>query len=95
MARRNHVIDAKRYPIRRDPPSESELEAQLPGGGMKMPMPWFIPLGAGLGFAGTRTAWLMRKARGGGNRTETWMLVLMAWLPLFIWTVVAITEIAD
>jgi len=58
-----------------------------------MPIPWFIPIGLGLGYFGSRTAWLMRKAWGGGHRRETFFLVIMAWTPLLIWAIVAITGI--
>ena len=60
-----------------------------------MPMPWFIPISLGLGFFGTHTAWLMRKVWGGGRRPETFTLLALAWIPLLIWALVAITGVAD
>lgn len=52
-----------------------------------MPMQWFIPIGLGLGFAGTRTAWRIRNGWGRGRRLETMMVAVLAWLPLLIWAI--------
>ncbi len=58
-------------------------------------MPWFIPLGAALGLAGSRTAVLLRRARGGGHRAEAWGLAAMAWLPLSLWFLAALIGTAE
>ncbi len=60
-----------------------------------MPMPWFIPIGFGLGYFGTHTAWLLRKVWGGGRRAETFALVALAWMPLLCWALVAITGLTE
>jgi len=62
---------------------------------MNLPMPWFIPIGLGVGLAGTRTAILFRRIWGEGRRIEIIALVLMAWVPILIWLIAGFAGIAE
>jgi hypothetical protein len=62
---------------------------------MNLPMIWFVPLGALLGLAGTRTASQLRKLRGHGHPAEVAALISMAWFPLLVWAIVAFSGITE
>jgi hypothetical protein len=51
-----------------------------------MMMPWFIPLGLGVGLAGTRTALHSRhQFRASRQEGSLWLLLVLSWLPIFCW----------
>lgn len=58
-------------------------------------MPWFIPLGLGLGLMGTRTAALFRKIWGQGRRRDLVALMLVSWAPLAVWLLAALFSLME
>lgn len=52
-----------------------------------MMMPWFIPLGLGIGLAGTRTSIQARHHLAGRQEASWWLLAVLSWLPFFCWFV--------
>lgn len=51
-----------------------------------MMMLWFVPLGLGVGLAGTRTALRSRhQLQAAHQEASGWLLVALAWLPIFCW----------
>lgn len=51
-----------------------------------MIMPWFIPVGALIGLAGTQTALKSCRAMKAKKKDRAWwMLIILAWFPSFCW----------
>lgn len=51
-----------------------------------MMMAWFIPLGLGLGLAGTRTSLQSRHPFHQGRLEGSWwLLATLSWLPIACW----------
>lgn len=49
-------------------------------------MPWFLPLGLGIGLCLTRTALERRRAERHDRRgRDWWLLLLIGWIPILAW----------
>lgn len=59
---------------------------------MHMVMPWFLPLGVGIGIFGSRTVLGLKRTWGGRWRWDLVLLGLMAWVPVSVWMLVCLLE---
>ena len=49
-------------------------------------MPWFLPLGMGIGVLLTRAAMQWRKAAMRDRRSrDWWLLFIIGWIPILAW----------